>query len=205
MSDAPELLARCRALDIRLLPVGDGELTIDSPAGSLSPDLIERLKASKREVLALLNDPRRPDPAPNDLVEWLNGACPADRKLTDAEWRTLDPLEDDSDAYLAAALAIFRQSAMCSESDTDVQPDAPRLEADIGCPDRNHPRWRSIFGPHLICGTCHPPARPEIVAEWFEAAGAEQDRRKAGLAMIESPHPPDAADAAVEPRSQSVA
>lgn len=28
--------------------------------------------------------------------------------------------------------------------------------------------WRSIYGPHVICATCHPPAVPEIVAEWLE-------------------------------------
>lgn len=28
-------------------------------------------------------------------------------------------------------------------------------------------QWRSIYGPHLICATCHPPASPDFVAEWF--------------------------------------
>ncbi|REJ90643.1 MAG: hypothetical protein DWQ34_16930 [Planctomycetota bacterium] len=41
------------------------------------------------------------------------------------------------------------------------------------CPVYRHPRaWRSIYGDHLICATCHPPATPEIVAEYltFEQA-----------------------------------
>jgi len=28
--------------------------------------------------------------------------------------------------------------------------------------------WRSIFGDHLICGICHPPAVPEVVKEWYK-------------------------------------
>ena len=27
--------------------------------------------------------------------------------------------------------------------------------------------WRSIYG-NLICGTCHPPAAPQLVEEWVE-------------------------------------
>ena len=35
------------------------------------------------------------------------------------------------------------------------------------CPYK-HPRaWRSVYGPHLICGTCHPPASESVVAEWL--------------------------------------
>lgn len=28
--------------------------------------------------------------------------------------------------------------------------------------------WRSIYGPHLICDTCHPPVSPGVVAETIE-------------------------------------
>lgn len=28
--------------------------------------------------------------------------------------------------------------------------------------------WRSVYGPHLICGICHPPAFANVVAEWIE-------------------------------------
>lgn len=27
--------------------------------------------------------------------------------------------------------------------------------------------WRSIYGPHLICAGCHPPAVPSVVAAWI--------------------------------------
>ena len=32
------------------------------------------------------------------------------------------------------------------------------------CPYGHPSGWVSVFGPHVICATCHPPARPEIVA-----------------------------------------
>ena len=49
-----ELLADCDARGIRLLPAGDGGLTIDSPAGALTPKLLDRMKACKAGLLAIL-------------------------------------------------------------------------------------------------------------------------------------------------------
>jgi hypothetical protein len=36
---------------------------------------------------------------------------------------------------------------------------------------RSTRRWRSIYGA-VICAECHPPAAPELVAEWIEMSGA---------------------------------
>jgi hypothetical protein len=37
------------------------------------------------------------------------------------------------------------------------------------CPRFQHPRaWRSIYGAHLICATCHPPAVESVIAEWID-------------------------------------
>ena len=58
MSGAPsplaELLADCDAHGIRLLLADDGGLTIDAPQDALTPDLLDRLKAHKAELLKLL-------------------------------------------------------------------------------------------------------------------------------------------------------
>ena len=36
------------------------------------------------------------------------------------------------------------------------------------CPWCHHRHWwRSIYGP-VICANCHPPAAPELVAEWID-------------------------------------
>lgn len=54
MIGACDLLAKCHNHGIRLLPVGIDGLTIDAPQGALSPELLEQLKAQKRELLTLL-------------------------------------------------------------------------------------------------------------------------------------------------------
>ncbi len=50
---AVELLAECQARQIDLLAHG-GQLDIDAPAGALTPDLLDRLKAHKADLLAIL-------------------------------------------------------------------------------------------------------------------------------------------------------
>ncbi len=62
MTDLAELLADCDARGIQLLPAGHGGLTIDAPQDALTPDLLDRLKAHKADVLALLRPTR--DAAP---------------------------------------------------------------------------------------------------------------------------------------------
>jgi hypothetical protein len=47
-----ELLAYCDAHGVRLLPAGDGGLTIDAPQAALTPALLEFLAAHKADVLA---------------------------------------------------------------------------------------------------------------------------------------------------------
>ena len=61
MTTAPtvlaSLLADCAARDVRLLPVGDGSLTIDAPQHVLTPDLVHRIKANKYGLLETLRNP----------------------------------------------------------------------------------------------------------------------------------------------------
>jgi hypothetical protein len=58
MTDLANLLADCNAHGIRLLVAGNGGLTIDAAQDALTPNLLERLKTHKAELLALL----RPTP-----------------------------------------------------------------------------------------------------------------------------------------------
>lgn len=60
------LLAECDAHGVQLLPVGDGGLTIDGPQEAMTPDLLDRLKAHKADVLAALRSV--PDVAPSPPV-----------------------------------------------------------------------------------------------------------------------------------------
>lgn len=58
MTDVPsilaELLTECDTRGIRLKLAGDDGLTIDATKDSLTPGLLERLKAQKGELLAIL-------------------------------------------------------------------------------------------------------------------------------------------------------
>ena len=62
MTDLANLLADCNAHGIRLLVAGNGGLTIDAAQDALTPNLLERLKTHKAELLALLRP--TPDVAP---------------------------------------------------------------------------------------------------------------------------------------------
>ena len=43
------------------------------------------------------------------------------------------------------------------------------------CERYHHPRgWRSIHG-SVVCGTCHPPATPGLVAEWIDSDSRPND------------------------------
>jgi hypothetical protein len=63
-----DLLAECEAQGIRLLPADRGGLTIDAPHDALTPELTERLRRHKAELVAQLRpkyslEPRRAAPA----------------------------------------------------------------------------------------------------------------------------------------------
>ena len=68
MTNLAKLLTDCDARGIRLFLAGDGGLTIDAPQDTVTPDLIERLKAHKSELLTLLRPTPEatPIPAPSD-------------------------------------------------------------------------------------------------------------------------------------------
>ena len=67
LSMLSDLLSECDAQGIRLLPAGDGGLTIDAPQDALTPDLLSRLKTHKTELLTLLRStsPFDADDAPD--------------------------------------------------------------------------------------------------------------------------------------------
>lgn len=54
-----DLLAECDAQGIRLIPAGPGGLTVDAPQDVLTPELIERLRTHKTDLIAHLR-PKAP-------------------------------------------------------------------------------------------------------------------------------------------------
>lgn len=90
-----------------------------------------------------------------------------------------------SDADLAALRAakaelveLLRAEAEAPAVETNDSPAAPPAEPptaqarDVLPPCyccRGTKFWKSVHGV-IVCGACHPPAVPELVAEWLEAA-----------------------------------
>ena len=56
MSTLNEFLAKCDAVGIRFTMAGDDGLAIDAPQNALTPNLLERLKANKREIIRLFHE-----------------------------------------------------------------------------------------------------------------------------------------------------
>jgi len=67
-----DLLTECEAHGIRLTATGNGELAIDAPRDALTSSLLERLKAHKAELLAML----RPAPI-HCKMYWDTKSAPA--------------------------------------------------------------------------------------------------------------------------------
>jgi len=59
-----KLLADCQAHSIRLTFADGGGLEIDTPQNALTPDLLDRLKAHKADLLAMLRPAPEVAPAP---------------------------------------------------------------------------------------------------------------------------------------------
>jgi hypothetical protein len=113
MSDAPsplaDLLAECDALGIRLLLANDGALDIDAPRSALSPDLLERLRARRLDILLVLyadQDSVSADEFPYEW-EWLEASgLPPDAlcRCGSTTWRDI-PIHDGQ--------SVRRDCAVC--------------------------------------------------------------------------------------------
>ena len=137
MTGLAQLLVDCDACGIRLLPASDGRLTVEGPEDALSPELMDRLKTNKGELLAMLPV----DDGPPPLAQAVKASVSADGK-----WHTLHDITRGEFDWINEAF--------------DSHPDP------IGPVCRCHKEqlwWRSIYGDHLICGVCHPPVSPEVV------------------------------------------
>ena len=78
-----ELLTECDAIGIRLVPAGKGGLTINAPQEVLTPDLVERLRTNKSELVALLQPKPRLDYMRTALTDRAAPVC----RCGSAVWR----------------------------------------------------------------------------------------------------------------------
>ena len=160
------------------------------PASSMTPELVERLRRNKPDMLRLLAD-RDFERLIDEMLAQLNVACPPACRLSDDDWQALDAIQKRIDAArlrrnlpaLAVACGDYERTARTLFSTTDPNStDAktanrfpwlddvfkPKPDPTPWCPRYRHSRaWRSIFGDHLICATCHPPLFENLVAEWI--------------------------------------
>lgn len=92
-----DLLVNCEARGIRLSLASDGALTIDAPQDALTPDVLDRLKAHKANLLTLLlrasgfdadNAPAA-EPVPAALVGLTKEVC----RCGSTKWRDV-PIHD---------------------------------------------------------------------------------------------------------------
>ena len=180
-----DLLTDCHAHGIRLALADGGGLEIDAPPDALTPDLLDRLKAHKVELLEMLR------PAPE--------VAPINQAEAAAVWQAaLDRLEGDPlfppDVMEALRAADARWIDDAPDCDLATEPIAEPLGPDgwpVDCIDPNEltpcPKcgtlelWQSaagdIFGltsGRWRCMKCDPPTAARRLAE-----AAERIRRRA--------------------------
>lgn len=76
------ILARLRRLDIRLA-VQDDKLTVDAPRGAMTPELTERIKSHKAELLTILAGRTPETPSERDTTPAI---VTSDDKTDAATW-----------------------------------------------------------------------------------------------------------------------
>jgi hypothetical protein len=100
----------------------------------------------------------------------VNRAVPASCKLSEADWRRLDPVEQRIDdarrrrdlTDLGDQIADYENTAL------EVFQRRISYSGPVCRVHQQHQQrwWRSTYGDHLICGICHPPATPDVFVEW---------------------------------------
>ena len=126
------------------------------PRNAVSDELLAALRQHKTEILETLT--RQADSTPPntaDVVSILGGEA--------------QPVAHDADDPPAMLVDWFERTTSADGSpDWKWFPLFQRAEPLTTCHCcGQHRWWRSIYGPHLICGVCHPPAFANVVAEWI--------------------------------------
>lgn len=72
-----------------------------------------------------------------------------------------------------------RSSLTCQRAATDADSLPIRIVSTAAswCASYRHPiGWRSTYGSHVLCATCHPPVDESIVAEWLQRDAAVDEQ-----------------------------
>jgi len=116
----------------------DGDRLRYSPRSAVTPELAKRMKAHKAELLALL----LAGETPMTLAQAVKASVSADGKWHAVYDNTRGEFDWINDAF-----------------DSHPEPVEPVCRC-----HNEQSWWQSIYGDHLICGICHPPVSPKVVA-----------------------------------------
>ena len=194
--DAVALLADLRRRNVRVSSQGD-RLQVRAPRGAVSerdrdalgtlkPEVLERLKIEARLLYLPLDEFAQQDYSIELAVPWLpdtiwfvprvehiddliHEGVHRGRIWTTQELRDLLSLSGLTERDLVS-LSRFK-----IEFDGEVlvvaNAEPTKTRSAAACPCRacgEARRWLSIYGA-TVCGSCHPPASPSLVARWIEA------------------------------------
>jgi len=160
---AAVLLAELTQAGIELL--ADGDKLRYRPQSAMTPDLAERLGAHKAEILSLLQAGGRPEAAnPAPLVH--EPDPPAGSRF--AGWVRRPDCRGRMGWELPRLPEAARWWARCEFDDLPEPPRPAYSRVGVApCPwCGRFAWWRSVHGV-VVCGNCHPPATPGLVAEWI--------------------------------------
>ncbi len=127
-----QFLSYLRELDVELRAEGE-QLEVDAPEGVLTPELLERLAARKKEILSFLRDSSALDPSAPPIER---APRDADLLLSHAQQRLwfLDQLEPGSEAYIMPSSTLLKGEL-----------DVPALQRSLSELVRRHESLRTVF------------------------------------------------------------
>jgi len=184
-----DLLIECTARGI-ILQAQAGRLEIDAPPGGLAPDLLDRLRAAKPELLEILRtgdsgdgDTTTPTPAESGVV---SPATPSSddpagwREFIDAEGRTVLERIDPPEPCEGCGGITRWQDAIgrlrCPDCDP-ARADGARVQARARAIRRRHPIPTGTRQPQAAIRPDWPPEnRPGIIATPIPTCGGCNQR-----------------------------
>lgn len=148
------LLAELHRLGIAVK--ADGDRLRFRPRNAVSDELLAALRQHKTEILATLT--RQVESPPTNTAD-----------VVPVFGREAQPVAGDADDPPAMLVNWFERTTSADGSpDWKWFPLFQKAEPLTTCHCcGQHRWWRSIYGPHLICGVCHRPAFANVVAEWI--------------------------------------
>lgn len=177
------------------------KLVVEAPEGTLTPEIRQLLSAIKPQIISRLDQethllslslsefaaqdlaielavPWLEEtlwwvPRPEHLAELARAGIRRGRVFTADELTNLTSVlygtpEPRADLEGIARLKVSMDATIVDVLDDEPARPGPTSPVCRACGSRRF--WRSIYGV-VVCAGCHPPAAPDLVAEWMGAPG----------------------------------